>query len=290
MNIKKIASVTASFALVASIVLASSASADSTNKTGASNEQGRGNFQSEYNRGGMMGVRQGMKPAVVGKVSAVNGNTITVTGRQNSPRPEPSSGSTTPPPATATITYTVDATNAIVLKNNATSTVSSITVGDMIMVQGTVSGTNVVATNIRDNTPGGTRGLDGKKDGRPGTSTSTPPAFVGNGQPIVAGKIATVNGNTLTITTASNITYTVDATNAKFLKGKDTITVSGVVVGDTVIVQGAISGSTVTASTVLDKTVVNPVNTQGNNGNGGGAHAGGFFKGIGNFFMKMFGF
>ena len=60
--------------------------------------------------GGAAGNRGGM-PAVVGTVSAINGNSITVSGRQgfNS--------------TTAATTYTVDATKAKVTKNNATSTV-----------------------------------------------------------------------------------------------------------------------------------------------------------------------
>ena len=70
-------------------------------------------------RGGMMG----MRPGVFGTVSAVNGTTITVSGRTGF-------GSTTP-----AVTYTVNASNATLKKNNATSTVSSIAVGDTVMVK-----------------------------------------------------------------------------------------------------------------------------------------------------------
>src|SRR5882672_6216573 len=54
-------------------------------------------------------------PGVVGKVSAVNGNTITVMDSKKN------------------TTYTVDASTATVNKNGAVSMVSSIVVGDMIM-------------------------------------------------------------------------------------------------------------------------------------------------------------
>lgn len=59
--------------------------------------------------------------------------------------------------------YTVDASGATVRKNGATSTVSAITVGDKIFVKGTVTGTSVVATEIRDG-----RGAKGNHSGHKG--------------------------------------------------------------------------------------------------------------------------
>jgi len=79
-----------------------------------------------------------MRPVVSGIVMAVNGNVITLNVHQGLSS------------TTATTTFTVDATSAIVRKNNATSTVSSIAVGDRISVLGTVNGTNVVAKTIID--------------------------------------------------------------------------------------------------------------------------------------------
>jgi hypothetical protein len=72
----------------------------------------------------------GVRPVLAGRVFAINGNIITVVGRQDE-RPNPTS---TP------VTYTVNATNTtvVVKKDKGTSTLSSILVGDMIMVQGTV--------------------------------------------------------------------------------------------------------------------------------------------------------
>ncbi len=272
-NIKKIASITAGFALVASMLLANSANA-------AENSQGQGNG-GPGGFGARMGRPTMMKPAVSGTVTSISGNSITITNTGHKGRP--GSASTAVTAVTTPITYTIDATNAVVKKDNATSTVSSIIVGDMIMVQGTVSGTNVVATSIRDNNKIGNPGDIGMRK-----STSTPPAFTGNGQPIVAGKIVTVSGSSLTVTTASNLTYTVDATNAKILKGPDTIAVGSLTVGDTVVIQGSINGSSVTASTIMDRSAVSPVNTPANPGNK--AQGGGFFGGIGKFFMSMFGF
>ncbi|MEI6553866.1 MAG: hypothetical protein WCO09_04810, partial [bacterium] len=248
--------------------------------------QGRGNFPAGMpgNRGE---IKNGMKPVVVGNVTAVNGNSITVTSRQGGPRPTTGETAATPTP----VVYTVDATNAVVKKNNATSTVASIAVGDMVMIQGTVSGTNVVATNIRDNVAGPHNSTgNGNENGGPRNSSSTAPAFVGNGQPVVAGKLVTVSGNSLTVTTASNITYTVDATSAKVLKGQSATTVSSLVIGDTVLVQGTVSGTSVTAATIIDRTNTTPVAGGTTAGAAENKQGGGFFSGIGQFFMHMFGF
>lgn len=76
------------------------------------------------------------KPAVRGSVTAISGMILSVTN------------------ASSTV-YTVDATNATVTKINGTSTpltisVANIAVGDTVSVVGTVSGTSITATSIRD--------------------------------------------------------------------------------------------------------------------------------------------
>jgi hypothetical protein len=81
---------------------------------------------------------KGVRPAAFGTVSAVSGNIITLTSKMKN----------------ATTTYSVDATNAIITKgigkSTTTITASGITVGDRLVVQGTVSGTSITATSIRD--------------------------------------------------------------------------------------------------------------------------------------------
>ncbi len=87
------------------------------------------------------------EPVIAGVVGAVSSTTITVN-------------------TNASTTYTVDATNAkIITKKNASSTLSSISVGDKVVVQGTVSGSNIVATNIYDGVKPGEQGDNGKKKG-----------------------------------------------------------------------------------------------------------------------------
>jgi len=221
------------------------------------------------NRGEMGNRMMSSRPVIVGTVSAVSGNTVTVTGNQ---------GFNKNSDTTATTTYTVDATNAKVTKANVASTVSSITVGDNVVVQGTINGTNVVATIIRD----GMIPNANKKN--------IQPVIQGNGQPIVAGKIMAINGNTITITNSSNVTYTIDATNAKFaVKGITTPTISNVAVGDNVVVQGAVNGNAVVASSVIDQKVP-AVNSNANDNDNNQKMNYGFVGGIGNFFKHLFGF
>ncbi len=66
-----------------------------TSGYGSSGKPGMG-----FGRGGAM------KPVVIGQVSAINGNTLTVTGKQ---------GFGTSSPST---TFTIDATDAKIMKNN----------------------------------------------------------------------------------------------------------------------------------------------------------------------------
>ncbi len=221
----------------------------------------------------------GHAPGVFGTVASISGNTLTVTSKGFGPN------------ATAT-TYTVDATNATVTKTNAASTVSVIAVGDMVAVQGTVSGTNVTATTIHD---GMMRMMRGEHDGMfgkgahsasstPGGTASQFPA--GNGQPVIGGAVTAITGNSLTVTNKSNVTYTIDATSAKVSKASVTgATVSSISVGDNVVIQGTINGTAVTASSVIDQGTA-PSST----GTTPPAHRGGFMGAVGGFFSHLFGF
>jgi hypothetical protein len=281
MNIKakKIVSLTTGLALVASLAVALPALAATNEAAGQVNGTAvRTQMMSGRKNGqgipGMMNRSLGaIRSVVSGTVSGVSGNTITVNGRQGF-------GSTT-----ATVSYTINATNATFRKNNATSTVSSIVVGDTIFAQGTVTGTNVVATSITDGAFGRMMGARGGSGNGPTRSASSTLAVIGNGEPVVAGTVSQVSGSTLTIATASNVIYTVDVSNAKVLKGQNTVALSTVVAGDKVVVQGTVSGTSIVASTVIDQNapVVGSIPP-------GQAKKSGFFGGVGQFFMHLFGF
>ena len=157
----------------------------------------------------------------------------------------------------------------------------------MVMVQGTVSGTNVTATVIRD----GMMGMMGKRNF--GHMASSTPPIQGNGEPVIAGSVAAISNATLTVTNASNVTYTVDASSAAIVKNGASSTVQNIATGDNVVIQGAVNGTSVTASSVIDQ-------GSGSHGSGGqsngrpvGASPSGSrfgFGAIGNFFKRLFGF
>ena len=80
------------------------------------------------------GGERGEKPTAGGKVTAVNGSTITIQDRDEK-------------------TYTIDATNAKLtsgFRDTTTIVVSDIKVGDMVMTHGTLNGTTVTATDVHD--------------------------------------------------------------------------------------------------------------------------------------------
>lgn len=264
-------------------------------QTAPSGQQGGGAWGSADEHGLIM--RNGAAPGIFGTVSAVNGDTLTVTSVERI-RPEATVS------ATSSVVYTVDASNAKIYKGSATTTVSvsDIATGDTVMVQGTISGTNIIATVIRDGVfPRSTGGpwMPGRGFDRGASSTSsTVPAIHGNGEPVVGGSVTAISGTTLTITNTSNVTYTIDAAAATVVVRGATSTLASVAVGDNIIVQGTVSGNLVTASSIIDQgTRPASVSSGGasssaprGNAFGLGVGIGGFFGAIGGFFRHLFGF
>jgi hypothetical protein len=252
-------------------------------------------------RGGMMG------GGIFGTVSAVNVNgdvntlTVTAAARPARPMPEqasPSANVSTPTVVAGTV-YTVDATSAKIYKGSATTTVSvsDIAQGDTVMVQGTISGTNVAATVVRDGVSGTMGGGKGFGGGRGASSTmprsSSTPLIQGNGEPVVGGSVTAISSTTLTITNSSNVPYTINVASATVVVKGASSTLSNIAVGDNVIVQGTVNGNSVTASSIIDQGVkgANTSSTNGQSHGGGiGAGLGGFFGAIGGFFQHLFGF
>ena len=175
-----------------------------------------------------MGFKRGAAPAAMGSVTAVSGNTITVTDKKSG------------------TSYTVNASGATIQKFTApaagakpaapaTISVSNIAVGDNVTVIGTVSGTTITATKIMDGSMmmGGFGG------------------FKGQGMRGQGGTVTAINGNTITLTGKNGTTYTIDASSAS-IKKVSTINVSGIAVGDTLMVNGTTSGSSITAKSIID--------------------------------------
>lgn len=168
---------------------------------------------------------------VAGAVTAISGSTITLKANQNN------------------TTYTVDATNAKVRTDASTSaTISDIKVGDTIVVEGKVTGTDVVATII----------IEGKfGEGFPG-------GMMGLGQgTIFQGTVATIGSTTFTITAIDGTVYTVDATNAKIGKEKNTdAKLTDITIGDSIAVVGTLTGNTIYATRIADTKFLIPKDGQ----------------------------
>ncbi len=217
------------------------------------------------------------RPAVAGIVASVSGTSLTVT----------SQGGRRDAATTAAVTYTVDAANATITKNGASSSLSAIVVGDHVAVLGSVTGTHVTATSVNDGRfLGRSSGTMMGKGLRGGTASSTRPmmnTITGNGDPIIAGSVTTVSGTTLTVTTKSGTAYTVNAASTTVMKMGATAVLSNIASGDNVVVQGTVNGTSVTASSIIDQ------GTPPTNGEDAGEGRG-FFHDIGGFFMHMFGF
>lgn len=228
--------------------------------------------------GGSRGGTHGMpsianaKPAAIGTVTAVSGTTITVSAKGRG-----GEGAET--------TYTVDASNATVLKKNGTgSAVSAIVVGDTVVIQGAISGTSITAKMIRDGGPP-------QKPRNKESDNAQAPPIQGNGKPVIGGSVTAINSATLTVTNKSNVTYTVDASSATVVKGRASSTLAGVAIGDNVLIQGTVNGNLVTASSIIiDQGVLPATGNATSTAAAHGGRTGGFFGSIGKFFQQLFGF
>lgn len=170
-----------------------------------------------------------VRPAAVGKVTAISGTKITVS-------------SANPKDNTVT-TYAVDASSATVEKGAAgttpaAATLSDIAIGDTVMVQGTASGTSIIATKILDGIMARGMMMDmGKGPGGRGMGAR--------------GTVTAVSGSTITVSSKDGASYTINASDAKVSKTVD-IAVGDIKVGDEIDAQGTVSGTTVTATHITD--------------------------------------
>ena len=162
MHTKKITSLATGLALALTIAIPAFAKTSAPThteptRTAPTHIQGQG-------RPGNMASSSLVRQGVMGTVTAVSGNTISLSGRQGF-------GS-----STKVTNYSVDATSATIRGRNATSTISSINVGDRIFVQGKVTGTNITANIIIAGLPS----IPDRNFGHASSTSSTSPAFYGN--------------------------------------------------------------------------------------------------------------
>jgi len=178
---------------------------------------------------------------VIGIVSSVSGSSITLISKDRQ----------------ATSTFAVDATNATVTKAGATSSLSAIQTGDTLLVRGSVTGTNVVATKIIDGLPVMKHNGKAGKSGRNASSSAAMknrPAF---------GSVTAVNGGSFTLQTkafkgrkaastpALALTVNTSSTTV-FKKDGQTATLADLASGQNIMVIGTrdSTGTMITASRV----------------------------------------
>jgi hypothetical protein len=91
----------------------------------------------------------------------------------------------------------------------------------------------------------------------------TPPIRVGiNGfatstrASLISGTVVSVSGNSITLTGSKGVSYTVDATNAKFIRRFGAaMQLSDIQTGDMLLVTGVVSGTSVAAKTIRDQSL-----------------------------------
>lgn len=239
-------------------------------------DNGQNGNQTERQQGRMMQVGNGGpqmmnqqnqmgKPMIMGIVTKISGDTITMTSK-NINRDDNNSEDT--------ITYTVDASNATFYKAMEKASISDVKDGNRIMVEGTVSDTKITATEIHIGN------FSQWENGQTGILN-------GNGKPVVVGKVTDVNesNKTITIEAYNNASYVIDLSGANIYEARKTIQISDIKDGNIVLVQGEIDGSNVKASNVSVQTNNKSTTGQINNQNGQKV---GFFHKIGNFFSHLF--
>ena len=142
--------------------------------------------------------------------------------------------------------YAVDAASAVLTKGMgkgtpATIAIADIKIGDRIFAIGTLNGTIVSATSVRDM-------------GQIAARKNKPP--MNKHSNMFTGTVTAVNGSLITATGWDKTVYTINVGAAKITKGmgKDaaTIALADIKVGDKISAVGAVSGTTVAATSVRD--------------------------------------
>ncbi len=136
---------------------------------------------------------------ISGQLSAVSGTSLTVTAS-----------------GTTVTVYTVDVSNVnkVARRYGASTDLTALQIGDILQIRGTVNGTNVVATTVRDMS----------LQARSGT-------FIGT--------ISAINGNSFTLQSKARGDQTINTTSTTvFKQGSATVNISNLAVNQTVTVSG----------------------------------------------------
>lgn len=243
---------------VTTVAMAATSTALAGNNNGTTNEQGIPG----------RGIHRGM---VAGKITAISGSTITLT---TTPPPAPpaqnvqatgtttgttttgtttSSTTTQTPPAFVAKTFTINASSATIKVDGEDGTLSSLAVGDQIIVKGTASTTDASQITAKV--------IDKMTD-----------AIKNRVHYRILGQITAISGNNLTVKDSNGTSYTVDSTSANIIVNGTKSTVSNLAVGDQIMAGGFAKDSTTTTikagnifkgTAKMDKTTMQNLKGQG---------------------------
>lgn len=272
---KKSAAFATGTALAGTFLMSSVAFADTVQKPIS-------NADTQSPMGMLRGHGEGRGPGIGGIVGSVSGTSFTLESRGFGTN-------------AATTTYSVDASSATITKDGTKATIAALAAGAHAMVEGTVNGTNIQATEIHVGLP--PRGGMGPHSNGDWNSGSTTRARMmdefsqveGSGEPIIGGTVSSISGDTIAITNKGGTSYSIDTSGATITKAGETIALAQVAIGDAILAQGAINGTTVIANSVIDRGT--PPATQATSDSDTATQKGpGFFGHIGGFFRHLFGF
>ncbi|NTU79180.1 MAG: hypothetical protein HGA45_07225 [Chloroflexales bacterium] len=176
-------------------------------------------------------------PGVMGEISAVEGNTLTVSGQDQQ-------------------TATVELTDSTMITKQLTITLSDILVGDTLMAVGTQDGDVLTATEIRVGDMGAGPGGDGPAAGAPpaGGQPGGPGGQPGAGpdgapQPgdRLVGTVETIASDTITVTTQDGTSVQVKLASDGQVRTQAEATTADLTVGTWVIVGGDQSDTAIVA-------------------------------------------
>jgi hypothetical protein len=204
-----------------------SAAAGTNNATGGAGAFGPGGA------GGQPGGAPGQGPGAGGTITAIDGSTVTI---------KDLSGSTTKVVTTSSTTVTKTASGAL----------SDIQLGDHVVVTGTGTASKIAAQRVDD--LGATSGATSDGRGGPGPSAN---ANAGANTGVTSGTVAAIDGSTLTVTVTdssgtSGASITITTSSATTYTVEHSIAVSDLAVGDQIMVVGTTTNGAVAATRIRD--------------------------------------
>ena len=171
---------------------------------------------------GSQGRGGGERPAAFGQITAVHDGSIELTG---------------PDGKAVTVKITPQTEFR---KDRQPAKVSDFKVGDLVMVRGTQNADNTVTANLIGGRTGGMM-MGGGPGGRPGGGMMMNLGTLG--KDYVAGEVKSLDPPKMTVLRSDGVTQTLELTEDTSLhRGRDSITMADIKVGDHVMARGAVQG------------------------------------------------